>query len=62
MSLGPWLEPALVLGGTVAGCYVLHEFVIRRVAFIRPLFGLKPVKRSAHAVVGADLSAIPAER
>jgi len=60
MSLGPWLEPALVVGGTVAGCYVLHEFVIRRVAFIRPLFGLKPVKRTSHAVVGADSSAMGA--
>jgi peptidoglycan/LPS O-acetylase OafA/YrhL len=68
MSLGPWLEPALVLGGTVTGCYVLHEFVIRRVAFIRPLFGLKAIKRTAApassrtAPVGADSSAIPAER
>lgn len=59
-SLGPWLEPALVLGGTVVGCYVLHEFVIRRVGFIRPLFGLKAVKRSSHAVVGADASAMGA--
>jgi hypothetical protein len=58
MSLGPWLEPALVVSGTVAGCYVLHEFMIRRVAFIRPLFGLKAVKPlPAAAVVGADSSA-----
>ncbi len=41
MGLGAWLEPTLVIGGTVVGCALLHELVIRRVAFIRPLFGLK---------------------
>ncbi|NID04490.1 acyltransferase family protein [Luteibacter jiangsuensis] len=45
MALGPWLEPALVLAGTITGCYVLHEFVIRRVGFIRPLFGLKALRK-----------------
>ncbi len=39
--LGAWWEPALVVLGTVAGCLLLHEFVIRRVALLRPLFGLK---------------------
>jgi peptidoglycan/LPS O-acetylase OafA/YrhL len=56
LSLGPWLEPALVVGGTVAGCYLLHEFVIRRVAFIRPLFGLKAVKRNAVSRSSATVS------
>jgi peptidoglycan/LPS O-acetylase OafA/YrhL len=60
MSLGPWLEPALVLGGTLAGCFVLHEFVIRRVTFIRPLFGLKAIKRTERVRVGADSSAMGA--
>lgn len=40
LSLGPVIEPALVLTGTIAGCYVLHEFVIRRARLLRPLFGL----------------------
>jgi glucan biosynthesis protein C len=39
-SLGPVVEPALVLGGTIAGCYVLYEFVIRRVRILQPLFGV----------------------
>ena len=39
-SLGPVVEPALVLSGTIAGCYVLYEFVIRRVRFLQPLFGV----------------------
>ena len=45
LHLGPVLEPLLVLAGTVAGCALLHEFVIRRVRWLRPCFGLKPVVR-----------------
>jgi len=41
LQLGPVVEPALVLFATIAGCFLLHEFVIRRVAFLRPFFGLK---------------------
>ena len=40
LSLGPVVEPLLVLGGTVFGCYVAYEFLIRRIAILRPLFGL----------------------
>lgn len=40
--LGPVLEPMLVLAGTIAGCLVLHEFCVRRIRWLRPLFGLKP--------------------
>jgi len=29
-----------VLAGTLIGCLVLHEFVIRRLTILRPLFGL----------------------
>jgi glucans biosynthesis protein C len=31
----------LVLIFTIVGCFVTYEFVVRRVNFIRPLFGLK---------------------
>lgn len=41
LRLGPIVEPLLVLATTLGGCFVLHEFVIRRVRFLRPLFGLK---------------------
>src|SRR3546814_6947621 len=41
MQLGPVVEPALVLGGTIGGCLLLHELVIRRTPLLRPLFGLK---------------------
>lgn len=40
LGLGPWLEPALVLAGTVLGCWLLTDGVVRRVAWLRPLFGL----------------------
>jgi peptidoglycan/LPS O-acetylase OafA/YrhL len=44
MHLGPVMESALVLAGTVAGCAVLTAFV-RRIPALRPCFGLKMVKR-----------------
>lgn len=41
LQLGPWLEPGLLLVGTIAGCLLLHELLIRRSRLLRPLFGLK---------------------
>ena len=41
-ALGPVIEPLLVIGGTLAGCLLLHEALIRRSALLRPLFGLRP--------------------
>ncbi len=46
LSLGPVVEPVLVLGGTILGCFVLHEFVIRRTRILRPLFGLSASRAS----------------
>ena len=40
LELSVWPEFLLVLVGTVVGCLGLHEFVIRRVPFLRPLFGM----------------------
>ena len=45
-------EFLLVASGTAFGCYALHEYVIRRIGFLRPLFGLKaaiPVGRKSPA-------------
>lgn len=47
LKLGPVLEPTLTLLGTVGGCAVLHEYVIRRTRWLRPLFGLDAVPRAA---------------
>lgn len=41
LALGPWIEPALVLCGTVLGCWWVTDGVVRRVQWLRPLFGLK---------------------
>lgn len=40
LKLGGALEATLVVGGTLAACLLGHE-LIRRVAILRPLFGLK---------------------
>ncbi|MHC1480833.1 acyltransferase family protein [Frateuria aurantia] len=40
LAMGPVLEPALILAGTVASCAVINEFGIRRWSWIRPWFGL----------------------
>ncbi len=40
LQLGPWLEPALLVAGTIGGCLLIHELLIRRVRWLRPLFGL----------------------
>jgi hypothetical protein len=40
LGLGPVAEPALIVLGTIGGCALLHEFVIRRTHWLRPLFGL----------------------
>lgn len=41
LQLGAIVEPVLVLFATLGGCLVLHEYVIRRIRVLRPLFGLK---------------------
>ena len=41
MRLGGMVEASLVVVGTIAGCLLLHELLIRRIALLRPLFGLK---------------------
>ncbi|MEO1594783.1 MAG: acyltransferase family protein [Pseudomonadota bacterium] len=40
LSLGPVLEPGIVVFGTIGGCLLIYE-VARRIALLRPLLGLK---------------------
>ena len=49
-GLGAWPEFAGVTLATFGGCLLLHELVIRRVGFLRPLFGLKAKSKSAVGV------------
>ena len=52
LGLGPVAEPVLILLGTIGGCAVLHEFVIRRTRWLRPLFGLE-TRHSEPTVIAA---------
>lgn len=45
MRLGAATEASLVVAGTIAGCLLLHEGLIRRIGWLRPLFGLKPRRK-----------------
>ena len=49
-----WVEAPLVILATFAGCALLHELVIRRIGFLRPLFGLKPMVREVPAPAPAE--------
>ena len=51
LELGPVVEPVLVVGGTIAGCVLLHEYAIRRNRVLRPLFGLKPMRHHVRPVL-----------
>ena len=44
LRFGPVLEPLLVLAATIAGCWSMFALV-RRVRWLRPLFGLKLAPR-----------------
>ncbi|MDR7152062.1 peptidoglycan/LPS O-acetylase OafA/YrhL [Hydrogenophaga palleronii] len=41
LALGPVVEPIVLLLGTVLGCWFLTDGLVRRVGWLRPLFGLK---------------------
>ncbi|MDB5870705.1 MAG: inner rane protein [Ramlibacter sp.] len=43
LELGPVVEPALLVAGTVLGCWGITS-VVRRSSWLRPLLGLKPMR------------------
>lgn len=49
LSLGPVVEPVLLLFATTSGCLLIHEYVIRRTRILRPLFGLQAVRAQKSA-------------
>jgi len=49
LALGPVVEPLLVLGGTILGCLLIHELLIRRSRLLRPFFGLGPLRKTSPA-------------
>lgn len=57
LNLGPVLEPALVLAGTIAGCWMLTALA-GRAAVLRPCFGMKPAWRRAALIHQAQNPAV----
>jgi hypothetical protein len=41
LALGAGLEPALILAGTLLGCWLVTDGLARRIGWLRPMFGLK---------------------
>ena len=41
LKLNPWLQLLGIIVFTFGVCYLLYEFLIRRIWFLRPLFGLR---------------------
>lgn len=54
LALGPVWEPVLVIAITIAGCFLLHEYLIRRSNLLRPLFGLKPLREDKRTTTAAQ--------
>ena len=50
LKLGAFAEPLLVLTGTALGCWLLTTFVIAKVNWLRPCFGMKAVHNSGNEV------------
>ena len=47
----PWTKYWVVLGGTLLVCVVMYEYLVRRVAFLRVAFGMKPASKEVGAPV-----------
>jgi len=47
LKLGLVVESTILLIVTVSGCFLIHEFVVRRINVLRILFGLQTKKESA---------------
>jgi len=55
LALGALPEAALLVAGTLAGCWAINDGLIRRVGWLRPLFGLKRSRRPGRpSPVAAD--------
>lgn len=52
-DLGPLMEPVMLVAFTVGGCWLITDGLVRRVRWLRPLFGLKPATpRHEHKPAG----------
>jgi surface polysaccharide O-acyltransferase-like enzyme len=55
----PWTKYWVVAGATLATCFVLYEFVIRRFTWLRFAFGMKEQKHRPPAEPASDLRSVP---
>ena len=58
LSLPGWVEATAIIAGTAAACALSYELV-RRLAWLRPLFGLKPSLRGARGPQRASAMGTP---
>ena len=60
LDIDPWLKIIAILIITFAGCFLTYEFLIRRVPFLRPLFGLKMRKSSQSSSIKRPIPSLKA--
>jgi len=58
-DLPAWLEASIVITGTLIACVLTYE-IVRRIAVLRPLFGLRPFE-SAPTAPARQPTAQPAQ-
>ena len=54
LGMHPVVKLIAVIVFTFAGCFLSYEFLIRRIVWVRPLFGLKPKEDKANNVAKAN--------
>ncbi len=58
MDIPVWLKYVFVLTATFAGCFVIYEWVIRRVHSLRPLFGLRGLRKEDVRPIQVDVKEV----
>jgi len=61
LGLDPWLEGVALLAVTIAGCALIHHYVVRQIGWLGPLMGYTPRRRATdsptlHGDVAQQLS------
>lgn len=62
LELNAYLKFILLTITTFAGSYLSYNFIIRRVSFLRPLFGLKSIAKTEPPLVDKQIGAINHQR
>src|SRR5690606_28811304 len=54
LELNFWAKSAIMVMGTFSGSLLVYEFIIRRIIYFRPIFGLKTRNNSSRKSQGND--------